>query len=272
MLSWLTDPFSDSITQRALIEIVIVAVACGPLGVWVLLYRQSYAAESISHAMLPGLVIGVLIGIPFILGAIGGVIAGAIAIALVSRNEKIGNDAGVAIAIVALVGLGAALALTPTVPVNLYSLLFGDLLGVSGNDLIVGTALAVGVLLTLLLLHRWLSLAAFDRGVAKSLGVKPGRIELALLLLLGLATAIIAEALGNLLLFAVIIAPGVIASTLTKRLSLALTIAPLMTILSGVIGLLISYHADLAAGASVALSAVAISLLALLKRSPVAQT
>ena len=57
MLDWLLDPFSGALMQRALAEVLIVAVACGPLGVWVLLYRQSYAAESISHAMLPGLVV-----------------------------------------------------------------------------------------------------------------------------------------------------------------------------------------------------------------------
>ena len=59
MLDWLLDPFSGALMQRALAEVLIVAVACGPLGVWVLLYRQSYAAESISHAMLPGLVVAV---------------------------------------------------------------------------------------------------------------------------------------------------------------------------------------------------------------------
>ena len=69
MLEWLTDPFAGGLMQRALAEVLILALGCGPLGVWVLLYRQSYAAESLSHAMLPGLVIAVLAGAPLLLGA-----------------------------------------------------------------------------------------------------------------------------------------------------------------------------------------------------------
>src|SRR4051812_50150324 len=71
-MSWLTDPFAQTFTQRALVEVLVLALACGPLGVWILLYRQSYAAESISHGMLPGLVVAALAGAPLVLGAAGG--------------------------------------------------------------------------------------------------------------------------------------------------------------------------------------------------------
>ena len=70
MLDWLLDPFSGSLMQRALLEVLVVAVACGPIGVWVLLYRQSYAAESLAHAMLPGLVVASLAGVSLLLGAL----------------------------------------------------------------------------------------------------------------------------------------------------------------------------------------------------------
>ena len=86
MLDWLTDPFAGGLMQRALAEVLILALACGPLGVWVLLYRQSYAAESLSHAMLPGLVIAVLAGAPLLIGAVGGVLAAAVAITLAGRD------------------------------------------------------------------------------------------------------------------------------------------------------------------------------------------
>ncbi len=73
MLGWLTDPLASPIIVRALAEVLILSVACGPLGVWVLLYRDAYAAESISHGMLPGLVLAALAGIPLLFGALGGV-------------------------------------------------------------------------------------------------------------------------------------------------------------------------------------------------------
>ena len=61
MLGWLTDPFGGAIMQRALAEVLVLALACGPLGVWILLYRDAYAAESMSHGMLPGLVVAALV-------------------------------------------------------------------------------------------------------------------------------------------------------------------------------------------------------------------
>ena len=126
---------SDPITRRALLEVLILALALGPLGVWVLLHRQAYAAESLSHGLLPGLVLAALAGLPLVLGAAGGALVAAGAIALAARDERIGSDIGVAVAVSTLFGLGALLALAPDAPPRLEELLFGDLLGISGADL-----------------------------------------------------------------------------------------------------------------------------------------
>ena len=104
----------DPITRRALAEVLILALALGPLGVWVLLHRQAYAAESLSHGLLPGLVLAALAGIPLVLGAAGGALVAAGAIALAGRDERIGGDIGVAVAVSTLFGLGAMLALART--------------------------------------------------------------------------------------------------------------------------------------------------------------
>ena len=127
MAHWLLAPFSEPLTRRALAEVLVLALACGPLGAWILLYRQSYAAESISHGMLPGLVLAALGGAPLVAGAAGGVVVAAGAIALAGRDERLGGDAGVAVAVSALFGLGALLALSPAAPPRLQELLFGDL-------------------------------------------------------------------------------------------------------------------------------------------------
>jgi ABC-type Mn2+/Zn2+ transport system permease subunit len=260
MLEWLTDPFAAGFMQRALAEVLILALACGPLGVWVLLYRQSYAAESLSHAMLPGLVIAVLAGAPLLLGAAGGVIAAAVAIALVGRDERLGGDVGVAVAIAALFGLGALLALSPEVPARLGELLFGDLLGVTGRDLAEAAVLAGGVVLALALGHRRLALSAFDRAAAPSLGVRPGRWELVLLVLLAVCTVAAVRGLGNLLVVAMILAPAAAALNVAARLPVALPLAGLLAALSGVLGLVASYHFEVAAGASVALAGIIVFL------------
>ncbi len=157
---------------------LILSLACGPLGVWVLLYRDAYAAESISHGMLPGLVVAALAGAPLLLGAVGGVLVAAAGIALVARDRRLDADVGVAVVVSALFGLGGLLALSPESPPRLQELLFGDLLGVTGGDLAVAGALAGGVALALAAGHRSLALVAFDRGSAAALGARPLRWEL----------------------------------------------------------------------------------------------
>ena len=264
MLDWLLDPFSGGLMQRALAEVLILALACGPLGVWVLLYRQSYAAESLSHAMLPGLVIAALAGAPLLLGAAGGVLAAAVAIALAGRDERLGGDVGVAVAIAALFGLGALLALSPDVPARLGELLFGDLLGVTTGDLVEAAALVAAVALALLLAHRRLALSAFDRAAAPSLGARPARWELVMLVLLAVCTVAAVRGLGNLLVVALILGPAAAALNLASRLPAALCLAAALAALAGVLGLLASYHWEVAAGASVALAAVLVFALSLL--------
>ena len=270
MLDALLDPFRSGIGQRALLEVLLVALACGPLGVWALLFRQVYAAESISHAMLPGLVLAALAGVPLLLGAAGGVLVAAGAIALAAREVRVGGDAAVAVAISALFGLGAMLALSPEVPPRLGELLFGDLLGVGTSELIASGVLAAGVAAVLAAAHRPLSLAAFDPGVAPSLGTRPPRVALLVLALLGLTTVAAVQALGNLLVVALVIAPAAAALNLTPRLAAALPLAAGLTALAGVAGLYASWYLEVAAGAAVALCAVALFALSLARVAPAA--
>lgn len=253
---------SEPFMQRALAEVVILALACGPLGVWVLLYRQSYAAESLSHAMLPGLVVASLAGASLLLGAVAGILGAAVAIALAQR--RLDGDVGVAVAIASLFGLGALLALSPDVPARLGELLFGDLLGVTGGDLVEAAVLAAGVLVALGLAHRRLALSVFDRAAATSLGARPARWELVLLALLAVCTVAAVRGLGNLLVVALILAPAAAALNLAGRLPAALGLAAALAALAGVLGLFASYQWDVAAGASVALAAVLVFVLSLL--------
>jgi ABC-type Mn2+/Zn2+ transport system permease subunit len=263
VLSWLTDPFASDLMRRALLEVLVLAVASGPLGVWVLLHRQSYAAESLAHGMLPGLVVAALAGAPLLLGATGGVLVAAAAIALAGRDERLGGDAGVAVAVTGLFGLGALLALSPDVPARLGELLFGDLLGVTGGDVVEATVLAAAVVAALVLAHRRLAVSVFDRAAAPSLGVRPARWEAWLLAVLAVATVAGARGLGSLLVVALILAPGAAALNLTVRLPAALAFAAAQAALAGVLGLLVSYHWQVAAGASVALAAIALFVVTL---------
>jgi ABC-type Mn2+/Zn2+ transport system permease subunit len=262
-VEFLLEPFRQSIDQRALVELLILGAVCGPLGAWVILYRQSYAAESISHGMLPGLVLAALAGLPLILGAAGGVLVAAGLIALAARDERVGADTAVAVVITTLFGAGALLALAPQTPARLGELLFGDPLGVTSFDIAVAAALAVAVGIGLALGHRSLGLVGFDRQSAAALGTRPSVVELGLLLLLAVTVTAAVQALGNLLVVALIIAPAAAALRLSGRVGIALALAAALACLAGVFGLYASYYLGIAAGASVALAAITIFALSL---------
>ena len=217
---------SDPITRRALLEVLILALALGPLGVWVLLHRQAYAAESMSHGLLPGLVLAALAGAPLVLGAAGGALVAAGAIALAARDERIGADLGVAVAVSTLFGAGALLALAPEAPPRLEELLFGDLLGISGADLLAaGGARARGRRRAR---RRPPAARARARSTARprrrsARARRAGRRRCSCCS--ASARSRPAPGLGSLLLVALVIAPAAAALRLTRRLAPALVLA-----------------------------------------------
>ncbi len=263
MIEILTDPFSQGIGQRGLIELIILGSTCGPFGVWIVLYRQSYAAESLAHSMLPGLVIAALIGAPLGIGAAAGLAVAALCISVASRQRAVSADVAVAVTITTLFGAGTLLALSPAVPLRLGELLFGDPLSVSQADLIASGLLGLALLAALLAGHRSLSVVGFDRGAAINLGYSPARVGMVIFALLALTTLIAVQALGNLLVVAIVIAPAAAALRICSRLTNALLAAAMIAVGSGIAGLYLSFYANVAAGASIALCAVAAFVLSL---------
>lgn len=248
----LFDPWTQGIMQRALAEVALLGLVGGALGCWIVFYEVSYSAESLAHAMFPGLVIAALAGLPLILGAGIGLVVAAIAIALFGRLPEIGRDTSVAIVISALFGLGVVLALSPASPPKLQELLFGDILGVSDLDLILAAGLTAVVLVALRLLHRQLLAVGFDRASARSVGANPRLADVALLVLVALATLVAVQGLGNLLVVAVLVGPAATARMLARRMAPMMVLATLLAVAAGVGGLYLSYYAGTAGGASVA--------------------
>ena len=263
IVDWLVDPFSQGIGLRALLEIVILGAACSPFGVWIVLYRQSYAAESVAHSMLPGLVVATLIGAPLGLGAAVGLGVAAALISVAGRQHSVSADTAIAVVVTTLFGLGTLLALSPEVPVRLGDLLFGNPLSVSAADIVASSGLALVLIGAMAAGHRALSVVGFDPRIAPALGFRPGAVSLAVLGLLALTTLIAVGSLGNLLVVAIVIAPAAAALRLTRRLVPALLLAGVLGVAAGVAGLYLSFYADLAAGASIALCAVAAFAVAL---------
>jgi len=253
----LLDPWRSAITSRALVEVALIGAAGGPLGCWVVLYGLSYSAESLAHALFPGLVVAALAGISLVLGAWLGAALAAPAIALAARAPTIGRDTGVAAVVTSLVGVGALLALAPETPAGVQDLLFGDVLAVSSGDLVLAAALVAGVAATLAILHERLLIVGFDRSSARAFGASPVRADALLLVLVGAFTVVAVQALGNLLVLAMLVGPAAAARLLTDRLGAMMALAALLAAAGGAGGLYMSYYAGTAGGASIAAVVVA---------------
>ncbi|HYI35085.1 MAG TPA: metal ABC transporter permease [Thermoleophilaceae bacterium] len=254
MIDFLTGPLESGIDRRALLEVVLLGLLCGPLSFWVRSFRLAYPSESLAHGLLPGLVLASLAGAPLIVGAAGGVAVAAVAVAIASRDRRIGSDTATAVVVSGAFGLGGLLALRPDAPARLEELLFGDPLGVSAADLAAAGALALAGGAALAVLHRPLTAVAFDAGGAGALGLRPGRVRLALLLVLATAVAVAVQGLGSLLVLAVLVAPAMAVGDRVRSPGRAMAAGAAVAVGAGVVGLYSSFHLGGAAGASVALA------------------
>ena len=255
-------PFHQEFAQLALAELALLAIAAAGVGCWIVLYGLSYAAESLSHAILPGLVAAALLGLPLLLGGAVGALVAAAAITATGAIRRIDRDVGTAAVVTTAFGAGVLLALAPGTPRGLSGLLFGDALAVAPQDVAV-TALVVALTATVLaVLHRRLLAVGFDRGAAAMIGARPRATELALLACIAAAVIVGAQALGTLLVVAILVAPAATARLVADRQPAMLAVALGVALLAGIAGLELSYHAGTAAGASIALCLVAAYLVA----------
>ena len=261
VVDFLVDPLRSGIDRRALLELALVGAFCGALGFWVVTERLAYSAESLSHGLLPGLVLAALAGAPLLVGAAGGALLAAALIAFAARDARIGPDAGTAVAVTGLVGLGALLALAPDSPQRLEELLFGDPLGVTDGDLIAAGSLLTFGGAALVALHRPLSAVAFDAAGAATVGLRPALMRLGLLVLLAAAVAVAVQGLGTLLVLAVLIGPPLAVRQHAGTPARAMLSGAAVAVLAGIVGIGVSFHAHSAAGATVALALCAAAAL-----------
>src|SRR3954470_10225094 len=221
----LTDPWAEPVMRRAFAEVLLLGVAGGSIGVWVVLYGLSYGAESLAHALLPGLVLAALTGIPLLLGGALGLVVAAVLVALAGRTPEVGRDTATAVVVTGMLGLGVLLALSPATPAGLNRLLFGDVLGVTDLDLLMAGGLCVVLLGALGALHWSLAVVGFDRLNARALGRSPATVDVALAVLLAAALLVAVQGLGNLLVVAILVAPAAAARVATRRLGAMLAVA-----------------------------------------------
>jgi len=256
-MEWLTAPFELAFQQRALIGGSLAAIALALVGAWVVIRGMSFLGDALVHGVIPGVALAVLLDFNMLLGA---VIAAAVMLAginLVHRQTAFSEDTGIGLLFVGMLGLGVILiSRTPSYTGSLTAILFGDALGVTVADIAVLAAVAGVTLLASSLLYRPFIVLAFDEQKSEMLGLRPRIAHGALLALITLVIVGSFQTVGALLVLGLLIAPPATAALLVKRVPLIMATASLIGVLSVAAGLIISYHADTAGSATIAVAPV----------------
>ncbi|WP_431963090.1 metal ABC transporter permease [Nocardia sp. bgisy134] len=251
LVEFFVDPLRYEFMVRALATTLVTAVVCATLSCWLVLIGWSLMGDAVSHAVLPGVVLAYIVGAPF---AVGAVVFGFLAVGLIGvvRNtSRVKEDAAIGIVFTTLFAFGLVLVSVTPSQTDLNHIIFGNLLGVSSDELVQIAILAVIVLAALVLKRRDFTLYAFDATHAHAIGLRPRLLGTALLALLALTAVLALQAVGVILVVAMLIIPGATAYLLTDRFGRMLLIAPSVSALCSVIGLYISYHLDTAPGGMV---------------------
>ncbi len=263
-LDWLTLPLSYPFMQRALIVAVLVGAVCAVLSCYLVLKGWSLMGDAISHAVLPGIVVAFALGLPLALGAFAAGLSCALLTGYLKENSRVKEDTVMGIVFSGMFGLGLVLFTKIETDQHLTHILFGNMLGVSVRDLAETALIAGGTLLVVLLRRRDLLLYCFDANHARAIGLPVRTLHYGLLILLALTIVAALQAVGVILVVAMLVAPGAIAHLLTDRFERMLLIAAGVAIGSSVLGTIASFHLDGATGACIVLTQTAAFVLAFL--------
>jgi len=254
MIEALLEPLTYPFMVRALITALVAGVVCALLSCWLVLVGWSLMGDAVSHAVLPGVVLAYIAGAPF---AVGALIFGFGAVALIGavrETSRIKEDAAIGIVFTTLFALGLVLISVTPSQVDLHHIVFGNLLGVSRGDLLQIVLLGALVLLVLLIKRRDLTLYAFDATYAFAIGLNPRVLGALLLGLMAVTTVVALQAVGVILVVAMLIIPGATAYLLTDRMPVMLVIAPVIAVVCAVGGVYASFHFDVATGGAIVLA------------------
>ena len=252
------DPFGYGFMLRALYVSMLVGIVCPILGAFVVTRGLAFMGDAMSHAVLPGLVVAFMLGVSPFLAAVPAGMGVALLIGIIARRTGVSQDTSIGILFAGLFALGLALLATAKgVSVDLEDLLLGQVLAVSGTVVYVTAGLVAVVLVVLYALNKELIFTSFDPVGASVAGLHTARLDYLLLVLLALVIVIALQAVGIVLVMAMLVTPAATASLLARSFIRLMVIGAVLGALAAVAGLYISFYADLPSGPSMTLVATA---------------
>ncbi|GGJ79000.1 metal ABC transporter permease [Pseudomonas matsuisoli] len=253
MIDLLLMPFQFDFMVNALVIAVLVAIPMALLSCFLVLKGWSLMGDAISHAVFPGVVIAYIVGFPY---AIGAFIAGmfcALASGFLKENSRVKQDTVMGVVFAGMFGLGLVLYVKIQAEVHLDHILFGDMLGVNGADIVQSGVIALVVAAMIAIKWRDLLLHAFDPAQAKAIGLAVRWLHYGLLCLISLTIVGALQAVGVILSVAMLIAPGAIVFLLTRRFSHMLLLSVLIAMVAAFLGVYLSFFIDSAPAPTIVL-------------------
>jgi manganese/iron transport system permease protein len=264
-------PFQFEFMQRAFVAALVVGTLCSTIGTYVVLRRLAFIGDGIAHASFAGIVVAYLRGLDYYVGAAIVAVITALGIGYINRRGKVSLDTAIGVLFTGAFALGVFLmSRLPTYNVDLQGFLFGNILAVSRQDLVLILCLAALVAVALLLLYRSLLYTTFDPVVAEASGIKAAPVDYALLVMLALTIIISLEAVGIVLVAALLVTPAATAFQLTQRFLPMLALSAAIGAFCAVVGLYASYYLHAASGATIVLLVTVLFFIGLAagRRSP----
>ena len=257
LVDWFIAPFEYAFMQRALASLIIVSVVGSVVGTFVVHKGLAASGSGLAHATLGGVAIAFVNGASVALGALLAALAVALGIGYVRGSSRISYDTAIAIFYVSAFSFGVlVISRRSSYTPDLISFVFGDILGVSQADLVGELILAVVVVGFVLAFYREMVMVAYDPAMAAAAGVRARFFEYALLVLIALAVVVALQAIGIVLVTAMLIIPPATASLLARRIPHIIGISFLLSVGASLVGLYASFHADLAASPAVVIAAM----------------
>lgn len=256
---------SSSFMQKALFTGVIVSLLSGIVSVFVVLRKMSFIGAGISHAAFGGVAVGFFTGINPLITAIGYAIAVALGIEFVSRRGKVSEDASIGIFFASSMALGIVLiSLSKEYTVDLFGYLFGSILAITADEVILSSVIAVLVVGVILLFLKELYMTTYNEEIARVSGIPVRAVNTLFLVFLSVSIVVSMKIVGIILVSALLVIPGATAQLFAKNLYFMMILSCGVAVFSTVLGLFLSYQFDMAPGGSIVLTATAVFMCALL--------
>ncbi len=260
--SWLLEPLSYGFMWRGMLASLIVGIICSILGTYVVLRGMAFFGDALAHTILPGVVIAHLIGWPIAIGALVFGVLSAFGIGLLSDRSELREDTAIGIIFAGSFALGVALlSTTGSYTTDLAHILFGNVLGVSVNDLWFTFGLSLLVLITILLFYKEFLVMTFDPTLATVLRLPASFLRYLLLLLIAVTIVVALQTVGVALVIAMLVTPASSAYLLTRRLPTMMAVSALFGALASIVGLYLSFYINIASGPAIVLTSTAIFML-----------